>query len=198
MIPDLRFSSRLLFAFTLIALLAAAPAWAQSGSDRSGSGSDVSGSDVAGALSQASRLAGASFASPAVQQRVNTAARSIQQRLNRGQLLTSTSTAAAAAAPAPRLAQLLSTPNGTPETTAYVSGELQAHGIAPDRADDLVDAVAGLMAGGSVEATALLQAASAFNAVVEEAPVDFLLSPPDSFIVIRDVLTVLLDASSTP
>mgnify|MGYP006282681625 CR=1 FL=1 len=190
---------RILAAFVVALSLIILPAWGQSGSDTGGSGSDVSGSDVAGALSQSSRLAQASFASAAVQQRVNAVAASLVQQLQTGSLLTaSASVNVAPTTPAPALRNLLLQPNPGPEVTATVATELEAHGVSEARATGLASAMAGLLAGQTVEAPDLMMAVTAYNDLVDVAPASFLLDPPDAFVVVRDVLGSLLEATATP
>ncbi|PEN14197.1 hypothetical protein CRI94_03925 [Longibacter salinarum] len=196
MSPRSSVALRVVSALLVMLALTTAPAWAQDGSDTGGSGSDVSGSDVAGAISQSSRIENATFASDAVQQRVNAMAVVLQQRLVSGAQLTSTGSIRITAAPAPLLAELLSRSTDNEAAIAYVAGQLEAYGISDEHSERLTKAVAGLIAGGEVEAPALVRATNAFNELVDAAPASFLLDPPDSFIVIQDVLTSLLDASS--
>jgi hypothetical protein len=190
---------RILAAFVVALSLIILPAWGQSGSDTGGSGSDVSGSDVAGTLSQSSRLAQASFASAAVQQRVNAVAASLVQQLQSGSLLTaSASLQVAPTTLAPALRNLLLEPNPEAEVMSAVASELQAHGVSEAHASDLAAAVAGLLAGQTVEAPDLMTAVTAFNDLVDAAPASVLLDPPDAFVVVRDVLGSLLEATATP
>jgi len=190
---------RVLAAFAIALSLVVLPAWGQSGSDTGGSGSDVSGSDVAGALSQSSRQAQASFASDAVQQRVNAVAVSLVQQLQSGSLLTaSTSMHVAPTTPAPALRNLLLEPNPGPDVTATVATELEVHGVSEAYATGLASAMAGLLAGQTVEAPDLMMAVTAYNDLVDVAPASFLLDPPDAFVVVGDVLGALLEATATP
>ncbi|WP_434974314.1 hypothetical protein [Longibacter sp.] len=190
---------RILATFVVALSLSILPASGQSGSDTGGSGSDVSGSDVAGALSQSSRLAQASFASDAVQQRVNAVAASLVQQLQSGSLLTaSASMHVAPTTLAPALRNLLLEPNPEAEVMGAVSSELQAHGVSEAHASGLAAAVAGLLDGQTVEAPDLMTAVTAFNDLVDAAPASVLLDPPDVFVVVRDVLGSLLDATATP
>lgn len=179
-----------LFAFLALAFVAA-PALAQN-SDGGGSGSDVTGSDVAGALSQ-SGIEGAEFASPAVQQRVNSVAAALQQRLSTGMLLSSNEPVATGATSSV-LADLLVKVDETAARGAFVN-ELVAAGLDAASAQGLADAVAGLLSGSSVEAASLVNAVSAYNTAVDAAPASFLNAPTASFEGVRSVLTQLMTAS---
>lgn len=182
------------FLFTFLALaFVAAPALAQN-SDGGGSGSDVTGSDVAGALSQ-SGIEGAQFTSPAVQQRVNATASALQQRLTTGMLLSSNQPAATGGASAV-LADLLVKTDEATARAAFVD-ELVGAGLDAAPAQELADAVAGLLAGSSVEAASLVKAVTAYNAVVDAAPASFLNAPTVSFEGVGDVLTQLMNASES-
>jgi hypothetical protein len=43
-----------------------------------------------------------------------------------------------------------------------------------------------------------MMAVTAYNDLVDVAPSSFLLDPPDAFVVVRDVLDALLEATATP
>lgn len=190
--------SRLLLSVLVTVLLSITPALAQSNSDTGGSGSDVSGSDVAGVLSKSAATQHAQFASPATQQQVNTVAASLHQRLSSGILITSTEMfdVQANSSTAASVAEMLGTPEGTPSSLALFVADLRAHGVSPYTSDKLAGAVAGLLADEAIDAATFMTAVDAYNTVVNNAPADFIQAPPASFIVVRDVLAELIDASS--
>ena len=192
--------SRLLLSVLITLLFSMTPALAQSNSDTGGSSSDVSGSDVAGALSKSAATQHAQFASPATQQKVNQVAASLHQRLSSGILITSTDLfdVEANSSTAASVAEMLGTPEGTPSSLALFVADLRAHGISSYTADGLAGAVAGLLADDAIDAATFMTAVDAYNTVVKDAPADFLQAPPASFIVVRDVLAELIDASSAP
>jgi len=180
--------SRLLLSALVTVLVSMTPALAQSNSDTGGSGSDVSGSDVAGVLSKSAATQHAQFTSPATQQQVNQVAASLHRRLSSGILITSTEMF--------DVAEMLGTPGGTPSSLALFVADLRAHGVSAYTSDGLAEAVAGLLADGAIDAATFMTAVDAYNTVVNDAPADFLQAPPASFIVVRDVLAELIDASS--
>lgn len=190
---------RTLLSFLVLAFLALPSAFAQSNSDSGGSGSDVSGSDVAGVLSKSAATQHATFKSPAIQQQVNQAAASLHQRLSSGILITSTEMfdVPANSSTAASVAELLGTPEGTPSSVALFVADLKAHGIASYEARGFATAVTGLLSDVAIDAATFMTAVDAYNSVVEDAPADFVQSPPASFIVVRDVLAELIDAAST-
>ncbi len=190
--------SRLFLSVLVTVLLSTIPAMAQSNSDTSGSGSDVSGSDVAGVLSKTAATQHAQFASPATQQQVNQVAASLHERLSSGILITSTEMfdVAVNSSTAASVAEMLGTPEGTPSSLALFVADLRAHGVSAYTSDGLAEAVAGLLADEAIDAATFMTAVDAYNTVVNDAPADFLQAPPASFIVVRDVLAELIDASS--
>lgn len=189
---------RTLLSFLVLALFSLTPAFAQSNSDSGGSGSDVSGSDVAGVLSKSAATQHATFKSPAIEQQVNQAAASLQQRLNSGILITSTEIfdVPANSSTAASIAELLGTTEGTPSSVALFVADLKAQGIPSYDARAFASAVSGLLSDRSIDAATFMTAVDAYNSVVEDAPADFVQSPPASFMVVRDVLAELIDASS--
>jgi hypothetical protein len=76
-------------------------------------------------------------------------------------------------------------------------GVLTAEGISAPVAAALAESTAGLIQEGrTVDVNQFMEALGAFNAVVDEAPAPFLLNPPQEFVVIRTVLTALLDGTA--
>jgi hypothetical protein len=190
--------SRLLLSALVTVLLCITPALAQSNSDTGGGGSDVSGSDVAGALSKSAATQHARFASSATQQRVNQVAASLHERLSSGTLISSTEIfdVQANSSTAASVAEMLGTSEETPASVALFVADLRAHGISSHASSKLAEAAAGLLADDTIDAPTFMTAVDAYNAVVNDASADFLQAPPASFIVVRDVLTELINASS--
>jgi len=172
------------------------PALAQSNSDGGGSGSDVSGSDVSGVSSELSRAGDATFASPVVQQRMNAAAGLLRQRLQSGAFLSSNDAVSPQAASAPGLARLLSSANDVDAERQTFVQDLTVSGLQNESALALGNAVSGLLSDETLKAPDYVRAVDAFNAAVDSAPASFLRSPPNSFLVVREVLVELNQAST--
>jgi len=184
---------RVLVSFVL-SLVLAGPAWAQGNSDVSGA---VPMSDVSGSLSQSDLF---SFQSDESRLRMGDVATGLVQGLRTGMLRPGmTGMEQTVVVPGTVVPLFLGSTREEARTAAQqLTDVLVAEGIPTVEATALARSAAGLLAEeGVVNPDRFLTTLHAFNAVVEAAPSSFLAQPPQAFVVVRAVLTTLLDATTS-
>lgn len=184
----MRFRDRLLV-IVAVGLLAVSPVLAQKSPNSDGSGA-LPMSDASGGITQSDLVY---FQSDDAQVRLNDVAESLAQALRSGTLGASVAEGGQSLSVPPAVATLVAS---APEEDAvrsrpFVDG-LRAQGLPRTEASALAESVAGLLEGGTVAPDQLLQALTAFNEAVDAAPPGFLAQPPHEFLVVRAVLTTLL------
>lgn len=163
--------------------------------------SDVSGavpmSDASGVLTQSDPIA---FQSDDAERRMADVAAELVQALRTGTLsLGMTGTEQALVVPETLATLFLASSRGQIRTAArQLTDTLVAEGIPRAEAKALARASAELLAEeGIVDPDQFLTALHAFNAVVNAAPPSVLARPPQAFVVVRSVLTTLLDGTAS-
>lgn len=172
-------------------LLLAGPARAQSQSDVAGA---VPMSDVSGTLTQSDLMV---IQSDEVRIRLADIAASLGRALRAGTLpATVVGTGQPTAVPSGVADLLLAASRAERRAAARPFTEtLTAQGVPAVQATALARATAGLLEDGEIAAERFLPALHAFNAVVDAAPAPVLAHPSPEFVVVRAVLTTLLDGT---
>lgn len=188
-----RFSMRLLCAGLLSALLMVPVASAQSDT-----GQNSTSTDLAASSSSDISVTPLRRAALAVQiSNVRQAAVTINTQLTEGTLVNEQATVNIAPELQQQLAPLFMTsPEDGLVGADLLRTSLADHGVSPRRAKRLATAVQGLTQNGTVELDQLLSALEAYNDTVDSAPADFLTTPPQEFLVVREVLLSLVQAGS--
>jgi hypothetical protein len=176
-------------AWVAVGLLAIGPAHAQQaqGTDVTGSSSDVSGT-----LTQSDTYL---FQSDESRIRMNDIAASLSEALQGGRLGESVVDGQPMPVPSELTTVLVAASRPDAATRSFVAA-LTERGLAPPTARALAESVTGLLNGGTISPVAFSGAVEAFNAAVDGAPMDFLVSPPREFLVVRAVLMTLLDGTA--
>lgn len=182
-----------LFGLALCSLVIAGPARAQSHSDVAGA---VPMSDVSGTLTQSDLMF---FQSDEARIRMADIAASLGRSLRTGTLPANVAgTGQPTAVPSGVADLLLAASRAERRAAARPFAEtLTAQGVPAAQATALARATAGLLEDGEITPERFLPALRAFNAVVDAAPAAVLATPPQSFVVVRAVLTTLLDSTAS-
>lgn len=174
-------------------LLLAGPAAAQSQSDVAGA---VPMSDVSGTRAQSDPMV---FQSDEARIRLADVAAALGRALRTGTLPASVSGTGQPAAVPGGVADLFLAASRAERRAAarQVAETLTAGGLPAAEATALARATAGLLEDGGIRVERFLPALRAFNAVVDAAPAPALARPPAEFVVVRAVLTTLLDGTAS-
>ena len=154
--------------------------------------------DVAGLIERTSSGDAVQFVSASARSQVNMAAQNLNAQLSQGEL--SASLSAGAVQPVDkRLAYILTTSNlqSTSEAVQEMAHQFIEQGLPVELAQELVESVSGLTAGGEVEAGRFIEAIQVYNDTVNEAPAAFLRAESQEFDALRTVLTSILEAAAT-
>jgi len=162
----------------------------------------VQGSDVSGnvPLSDQSGVAVNSdavfFQSDEAKIRMQDAASSLAQALQSGQLGSSVLGGNQSTTVSLIAIDLFSSSSRKTVTAAKQAfiAEMTAGGLSNENAKSLANAIAGFLDGGTITSSQFQTALNAYNAAVDAAPAGFLAQPPHEFIVVRAVLTTLLES----
>jgi hypothetical protein len=171
-------------------LLTFGPAHAQS--DNSGA---YPQSDVSGNLTQSDL---AFFQSDEARIRMNDVATTLAEALQEGTLGASVVSGSQPLSVSPAVSDLFlaSSRRDKAAATHAVANALTAQGLPQAPATRLANAVAGLLNDGTASPAQTLDALDAFNAAVDAAPAPFLVQPPSEFLVVRSVLTALMEGAA--
>ena len=174
------------------AFLIVTPLYAQSNSDVSGA---VPASDVSGNLTQSDLFY---FQSDESKIRMAEVSASLARALREGTLGASVTSVGPMEISESTAALFLAESRKDRRLNAETFAEsLMAAGIPSSEARSLATEVAGVLEGETVDSDRFAAALLAFNEVVDVAPKSFLTAPPTSFVVVRIVLTTLLDAAGS-
>jgi hypothetical protein len=184
--------SRLLILLAGVCLLAVGPAQAQTdnGGNTPATVSDQSGASVTNSDA-------VFFQSDEAQIRMNDVASSLTQALQRGRLGPSVVGRNQSVTVPSAVSELFfaSSREDVAATTQQFLDVLTAKDLPKKEAKALARSVAGLLDGSTVSISQFRGALEAYNAAVNTAPVGFLVQPPHEFIVVRAVLTALLEGA---
>lgn len=185
----MRFRDRLLV-IVAVGLLVVGPVLAQKSPNSDGSGA-LPMSDASGGLTQSDLVY---FQSDDAQVRLNDVAESLAQALRSGTLGASVVEGRQSMSVPPAVADVIAPASDQEaERRSQSFGiDLRAQGLPQAEATVLAEAVAGLLEGGTVVPDQLVRALTAFNEAVDAAPPGFLAQPPHEFLVVRAVLSTLL------
>jgi hypothetical protein len=170
--------------------LVPSPLHAQNGySDGTGSTSDMSG-----VLTQSDSYL---FQSDEARIRMSDVASSLTQALQTGTLDASV-VGVGQTVPVPSSVRTLLM--ASPETSVAAAQRsfvdvLTTRGLPEREANRLAETTAGLLDGGTASPTSFLEAVEAYNAAVNAAPAGLLARPPHELVVVRAVLTALLEGA---
>lgn len=179
-----------LFVMVAVGLCAGVPVLGQD-AQNSDSGGALPMSDASGGLTQSDL---AYFQSDDAQVRLDDVAESLAQALRSGTLGASVVEGRQSMSVPPAVADVIA-PASDQEAerrSQSFGNDLRAQGLPQAEATVLAEAVSGLLEGGSVDSDQLVRALTAFNEAVDAAPPGFLAQPPHEFLVVRAVLSALL------
>jgi hypothetical protein len=175
-------------------------AQAQSGNQSDITGVIVTTSDISGGFnfSGGDRRRTIAFQSTSIQNSVNSAAISINQRLEQGTLpiVATDSSQTSISVSVQRNLQVILINEGNVSTTVtqYVNGLVSA-GADQTLSQNLVTSLVGLTSNGTVQAAQCQTVIRAYNVFIENANLELLTNNPDELRAIRSVLAILLNAA---
>lgn len=176
-------------------------AQAQTGNQSDVTGTIVTTSDMVGGFSPGGdRRLNQAFATPAIQNAVNTAAASANQLLVQGNLpIVAIGPRTAISDVAQKNLECACTRSGNSKScVSEIERDLVNAGANPTLARNLALSFEGLTAGSKVEAPRLVAAVRAYNALVSNSSAEFLSNPPESFRAMQSVLGILLNSALAP
>jgi hypothetical protein len=174
------------------------PAQAQSGNFSDITGAIITTSDITGGFSPGGdRRIDIVFPTSQIQQAVNNAASSVNQRLAAGNL-----PIIATGAPTPipttvqqTLANIVTGQRGVDESITRLERALVNAGADPTLARNLATSLQGLNSNGTVDAEQFRVAVRAYNALISSSSSAFLSNPPEELRAVQSILAILLNAA---
>jgi hypothetical protein len=174
------------------------PARAQSGNFSDVTGTIVTTSDMVGGFSPGGdRRVNIVFPTSQIQQSVNSAASSVNQRLAAGNLPI-VSTGAPNPIPASvqqTLESIVTGRSDAGDSVTRLERALVNAGADPTLARNLANSLRGLNSNGTVEAEQFRSVVRAYNALINSSSAAFLSNPPEELRAVQSILAILLNAA---
>lgn len=137
------------------------------------------------------------FQSDEAQIRMNDVASTLLQALRRGHFGSSVVRSPQPIPVSPMMANLLAASSRRDVSAArrHFTRALTTANLPLEESEALAQAAAGLLNEGTASALQVQEALNAYNAAVDTAPANFLVEPPQEFILVRAVLVALLEGA---